>query len=70
MTTSDKTLRVDEASQTITYIGEAAIGMSESNPFWKVKRLEQSGSVLKITWADGNEDFDNVWANRASLTYL
>jgi hypothetical protein len=69
MTTSDKTLRVDEASSTVTYIGEAAIGMSESSPFWKVKKLEQSGSVLKITWADGNEDFDNVWANRASLSY-
>ena len=67
---SEKTLRVDDATATVTYVGEAAIGLSESEAFWKIKKLETVGSVLKITWADGNENYDNVWANRTGLTYL
>ena len=67
---SAKTLRLDEVSATITYVGEAAIGMSESDSFWKIRRLETVGTVLKITWADGNENYDNIWANRASITYI
>jgi hypothetical protein len=68
--TSEKTIRIDEASTTVTYIGEAAISIAESVAFWKIKKLEQVGSVLKITWADGNEQYDNVWENRAGYTYV
>jgi len=63
-------LRLDEYSSTVTYVGEAAPGVAESAAFWRVKRLTQYGTVLKVDWADGNEDYDNVWTNRASLTYV
>lgn len=63
-------LRLDEASSTVTYIGESAPGVAESAAAWRIKRMTTSGSVLKIDWADGNEDYDNVWTDRASLTYL
>jgi len=66
---SQKSIRVDDASATLTYVGDAAIGLSESAAFWRIKRLQTTGSVLKITWADGNELYDNIWADRASLTY-
>jgi len=65
-----KTIRVDDASATVTYVGEAAIGMDESSPFWQIKKLETIGTVLTITWADGNEEYDNIWASRAGLTYI
>lgn len=63
-----KTL-VDEASATVTYVGEAAVGSSLSTALWRIKRLTQSGTVLLIEWADGNSNFDNIWDNRASLSY-
>jgi len=64
-----KAVRVDTVSPTLTYVGEAAIDVTESVAFWRIKRLNTVGTVLKIEWADGNEDYDNVWADRASLTY-
>ncbi len=63
-------IRVDDASATITYVGEASLGASESSPVWRIKKLETIGSVFKITWADGNQFFDNTWSDRTILTYM
>lgn len=63
-------VRVDDVSSTVTYVGEASLGASESAPLWRIKKLETVGSVFKITWADGNQSFDNVWDNRTVLTYV
>lgn len=62
-------IRVDDASSTVTYVGEASIRSPEAAPVWRIKKLETVGSVLSITYADGNQNFDNVWTNRAALTY-
>jgi hypothetical protein len=64
-----KRLELDDASSTITYVGEAPFGSVASDSNWRIFRMQTSGSVLSITWADGNDEFDNVWANRASLSY-
>lgn len=61
-------VRLDSPSLTITYIGEAAIGSLSSSASWRIKKLDESAGV-SITWADGNSSFDNIWDNRASLTY-
>lgn len=51
----------------LTYIGNAPIGSATSAAVWQIKRLETPG--LTKLWADGNDNFDNVWDNRASLSY-
>lgn len=61
--------RIDEASSTITYIGKAVAGTSNSSANWQIYRLTTSGSTSTIEWADGNTNFDNIWNNRASLSY-
>lgn len=63
-----KTL-VDEADASTTYVGEAATGTALGAASWRIKRLTQSGTVLLTEWADGDGLFNNVWNNRASLTY-
>lgn len=63
-------IRVDDASTSVTYVGEASLGAPESSPIWRIKKLETIGSVFKITWADGNQAFDNVWNDRSSLTFI
>lgn len=60
------TVRVDEGA-TYTYIGEADPGSAEGDAVWRVKRM--TNATTTILWADGDTNFDNVWTNRASLTY-
>jgi hypothetical protein len=60
-------LRVDTASSTIIYMGEASFSSSESSPLWKIKKIDTSSGV-SIKLASNN--FDQIWNNRASLTYV
>lgn len=60
---------VDEASATVTYVGESTTGSATSASLWRIKRLTQAGTVLLTEWAGGTGSFNNVWDNRASLTY-
>lgn len=61
--------RVDEASATVTYVGQAQDGSDIADPVWQIQRITSSGGATEIEWADGNNDFDNVWDDRSSLTY-
>jgi hypothetical protein len=60
---------IDEANTTTTYVGEAAVASATSAAVWKIQRLVCSNGDLTITWADGNVNYDNIWDNRASLSY-
>lgn len=59
-------LRYDEGA-TYTYIGEAAAGTATSAASWRIKRLTNADNT--IVWADGNTNQDNIWDNRAALSY-
>ncbi len=62
--------QVDFASDTVIYKGEAAIGSSTASAVWRVHKLTLAGDGdMAEIWADGNADFDNIWDNRASLSY-
>lgn len=58
--------RYDEGA-TYTYLGKATPGSAEGSAVWQIKRL--TNASLAIDWADANDNFDNVWTNRASLSY-
>lgn len=62
-------MRVDDASSAVTYVGKAYVGASEASASWQIQRLTTTGTVLDVKWADSNTKFDNIWDNRASLTY-
>lgn len=61
--------RVDEASASVTYVGKAVAGTADATAAWKISRITTSGSVIITEFADGNTNYDNVWSNRASLSY-
>jgi hypothetical protein len=67
----DLSLRYDEVDVFTTYSGEAPAGSADSDPKWRIKLVTSGvgGKTIGITWADGNTNFDNVWNDRASLTY-
>ena len=62
--------RFDQIDPTLGYIGEANPGTATSAASWRVRKLDfgVDGDVT-VTWADGNSNFDNIWDNRASLSY-
>lgn len=64
--TEDLTL-LWEVSGSYVYIGEASPGTLESAADWRIQRVNTSTG--KIHYADSNSEFDNVWDDRASLTY-
>lgn len=60
---------IDEASATVTYIGEAVPSATVSQPLWRIKKIDSTTNPTTIYFADANDDFDNVWNDRATLTY-
>lgn len=58
----------DTTTANVTYVGRARIGENTAHAVWQIHKINQASGMI-ITWADGNAEFDNVWDNRASLTY-
>ncbi len=52
------------------YHGWAAPASATSSAVWRIKKFTYVSNRLTLTeWADGNGEFDNVWNDRASLSY-
>lgn len=60
------TIRLDEGA-TYTYVGEAVPGTAHAAASWRVKRITNADTT--VLFADGNSNFDNVWNDRATLSY-
>ena len=72
-TKAKNALRIDNVTTTnVTYVGKAALGASTSDSVWQIQKIDESQTpeTTIITWADSNDKYDNVWDNRASLTYV
>lgn len=71
--TSRYTTLLDETTTTnVTYIGKAVLtgsSIATSSAAWQISKFDESGSVSTLKYADGDELFNNIWDNRASLTY-
>ena len=64
-----ESLAYDDAGGGVAYVGTAVPGSSENSASWRIKQVLTTGADLRILWADGNSNYDNVWADRASLSY-
>ena len=49
------------------YTGKAAPGSLTSAAVWKICKIDTTTGAT--TWADGNNNYDNVYDDRTSLTY-
>lgn len=63
--------RVDFADDTTIYRGEAAVGTTDAQPLWRIRRITLAAdNDVTEEWAGGSADFNKAWADRAGLTYL
>jgi hypothetical protein len=60
---------IDEVNKNLSYIGKSVIGSSQASAVWQISRLQTTGNVTLLQYADGDDSFNNIWNNRASLTY-
>jgi len=71
--TVDETKLIDEASATVFYFGWAIPGSDttagKADARWKIKKIDSTSNPTKTVWADGDTEYDNIWDNRASLSY-
>ncbi len=64
----EKTI-IDEVDTSTMYIGKALVGTTTSAASWQIKKMTVSGVVTTFNYADGNDEYDNIWDNRTSLSY-
>jgi len=58
----------DTSTANVTYVGTAVIGSITSGSVWRIRRLDETSGMV-ITWADGDDSFNNIWDDRTSLSY-
>jgi len=60
-----------DGSGNLEYQGKAMIGSAKGSALWQIKKMiyDGSGNLTDVQWADGNDAFDNIWDNRAGLSY-
>ncbi len=63
-------VRVNENSgdSNIEYVGKAKIGASTSDAVWQIKKINSTTGTI-ITWADTDDNYNNIYDNREALSY-
>lgn len=61
-------------SDTVLLVGEAAVGSTESESAWRIRRITQTPTVqlgddITIDWAGTSTAFDKKWADRLTYSY-
>lgn len=62
-------LQFDDAGSGVSYLGEAVAGTATSAASWRIKRITDTAGDIAQEWADGDINFNNIWNNRAALSY-
>lgn len=67
----DTRTEIDYVSTTLRYVGRASPGSATSAAAWKITRqtFDSSQRLIRTAFADGDANYNNVWDNRASLSY-
>jgi hypothetical protein len=65
----EEATRLDDVGGGVSYVGKAIPGTATSAGSWQVKRLTEAAGDVVVEYADGNNAYDNIWDNRASLSY-
>jgi hypothetical protein len=53
----------------VTYLGLAQLGALPSEPKWQIRAIIKNGAFTSVKYANGSIAYDQVWDDRAGLTY-
>lgn len=61
-----------DGSGNLVYYGVSAPRAATADALWQIRKFEYdgSGNLLSVKYAAGYKDFNQIWDNRAALTYL
>ena len=59
---------VDSGDANVEYVGRAQTGSATSSAVWQIQKIDENSGTV-VTWADGDDKFNNVYDDRESLTY-
>lgn len=60
---------IDKVDSNTTYVGTGKMGAVSSDAVWQIIKISVSGTVTTIAYANGDDKYDNVWDDRASISY-
>lgn len=66
---TDRTVRFDNISPSLSYSGQASAGALTSSPVWQIRKVEVAGNLTSVKFANGADSFINIWDDRLSLSY-
>jgi hypothetical protein len=66
---SEMQTRLDDVGGGVTYVGKAYPGNFTSAAQWQIKRITETAGDIVVEFADGDNFYDNIWDNRAGLSY-
>ena len=63
-------LREDESQPNVVYKGYAVPNARTSDALWAIQKISRVDNQIIYEWADGDENYDNIWDNRYELQYF
>ena len=64
-----KPIQVDATDPDNIYLGYAALGTATSSPAWFMQKIVVNGELISTLTANGSDKYNNIWNDRASLSY-
>lgn len=61
---------IDESTEGTVYVGYAKRGMALDQPVWRIKKIITVDGITTVGYVDGKLNYNYIWNNRASYTYL
>jgi hypothetical protein len=61
---------VDESVEGTIYIGYAKFDTPTSEPLWRIKRIQIIDNITTIGYAGGNLNYNYIWDDRTTYSYL
>ena len=63
-------LREDESQPNVVYKGYAVANTNTKDAAWAIQKISRIDNQIIYEWADGDENYDNIWDNRYELQYF
>lgn len=72
LNTDEDIMAADDANGdgSLYYVGYCRPSTADTTAKWKIKKVEKTGNVYRIQYANGSKEYNSAWSNRASLTYI